>query len=108
MKKIVSVFSMSLLMFAYISTPLNVKAAIADRPTTVSTSHTADSLTANSLIARLQEIKAIDKSKLSSAEKKELRKETRNIKKHLRDISGGVYISAGALILIVLLIVLLL
>jgi hypothetical protein len=60
------------------------------------------------LIDRMDEIKAMDKSLLSSAEKKELRKEVRDIKKELKELGGGVYISVGAAILIVLLLILLL
>jgi hypothetical protein len=61
-------------------------------------------------IQRLEEIKAIDKSKLSSADKKELKKEVRSIKTELRtmDGSGGIYISVGAIIIILLLIIILL
>ena len=53
-------------------------------------------------------IDAMDKSELSAPEKKELRKEVRSIKKELRDISGGVYLSVGAVIIIILLLILLL
>lgn len=60
------------------------------------------------LIARLDEIYAMDKSSLSPSEKRELRKEVRATKKQLKHIGGGVYVSAGALILIVVLIVILL
>ena len=59
----------------------------------------------NTLTARLQEIKVTDKSNMTASEKRELRKETRSIKKKL---SGGVYVSAGALILIAVLLILLL
>jgi hypothetical protein len=62
---------------------------------------------ATSLKNRLEEIKAMDKTELSRAEKKALRKEVRTIKKELAAISGGVYLSIGAIILIVLLIILL-
>ncbi|HEY0655386.1 MAG TPA: hypothetical protein VGD65_19765 [Chryseosolibacter sp.] len=56
---------------------------------------------------RLEEIKAIDKSKLSKEEKKALRGEVKQIKKEMKAISGGVYLSVGAIILIALLIILL-
>ena len=56
---------------------------------------------------RLEEIKSIDKSKLSKEEKKALRGEVKAIKKELKVISGGVYLSVGAILLIVLLIILL-
>jgi hypothetical protein len=56
---------------------------------------------------RLQEIKALDKSELSRDERKELRKEVRDIRKSMADISGGVYVSAGALIIILILLIIL-
>jgi hypothetical protein len=57
---------------------------------------------------RLEEIKAMDKSSLTSVEKKELRKEVRAIKTNLKASNNGVYLSVGALIIIVLLLVVLL
>lgn len=57
---------------------------------------------------RLEEIKAMDKSELSSSEKKELRKEVRSIKSELRSTGNGVYLSVGAIIIIILLLILLL
>lgn len=56
---------------------------------------------------RLEEIKAIDKSTLSKEEKKALRGEVKQIKKEMKAISGGVYLSVGAILLIALLIILL-
>jgi hypothetical protein len=56
---------------------------------------------------RLEEIKGMDHKKMSSSEKRALRKEVRAIKKEMAEISGGVYISVGALLLIILLIILL-
>ena len=60
------------------------------------------------LQSRLEEIKSIDKHSISRAEKKALRREVREIKKELAAISGGVYLSIGAIILIALLLILLL
>ncbi|MEA5256236.1 hypothetical protein VB264_00465 [Arcicella aquatica] len=61
-----------------------------------------------SMMNRLEEIKAMDKSNMSSAEKKALRQEVRSIKKSMKEVGGGVYLSAGAIIIIVLLLILLL
>lgn len=66
-----------------------------------------DEALTNSLILRLEEIKQIDKTKLQPSEK-ELRKEVRTIKSQLKEIDGGVYISVGALILILILLIVLL
>jgi hypothetical protein len=68
----------------------------------------AESAEAKALLFRLNEIKAMDKTNLNSAEKKNLRKEVRTVKHQLREISGGVYLSVGAVLLIVLLLVILL
>lgn len=67
-----------------------------------------ESAEAQVMISRLEEIKAMDKSNMSSSEKKTLRKEVRTIKKSLAELSGGVYLSVGAIIIIVLLLILLL
>lgn len=55
---------------------------------------------------RLEEIKAMDKSDLSRSEKKELRKEVKAIKAELQTKGHGVYLSVGAVIIIVLLLIL--
>jgi hypothetical protein len=60
------------------------------------------------MLNRLDEIKAMDKSSLASSEKKELRKEVREIKSQLRSSGNGVYLSVGAIIIIILLLILLL
>jgi Skp family chaperone for outer membrane proteins len=60
---------------------------------------------AKQLISRLEEIKLMDVSKMSHDEKKAIRKEVKAIKAKLHDIGGGVYISAGALILILVLLI---
>jgi hypothetical protein len=57
---------------------------------------------------RLDEIKAMDKSDMTSTEKKALRKEVKVIKSSLRDSNSGIYLSVGAIIIIVLLLILLL
>ncbi len=60
------------------------------------------------LISRLEEINEMDKSDLTRSERRELRKEVREIEKTLILNSGGVYLSVGALILVIVLLVLLL
>lgn len=60
------------------------------------------------LTLRLNEIKAMDKSELTSSEKAALRKEVRTIKQEYRRSHGGLYISVGTALLIVLLLVILL
>jgi glutamate mutase epsilon subunit len=67
-----------------------------------------ESAEAKAMMSRLEEIKAMDKSNMTSKEKRELRKEVRSIKKSMSELSGGVYLSVGAIIIIVLLLILLL
>ena len=88
--------------------PLQTIAATTTAPTTVVDSKTTDAVKAKTLMLRLDEIKGIDISTLNSSDKKTLRKEVRTIKHELREISGGVYLSVGAIILIVLLLIILL
>lgn len=73
----------------------------------VTSAEAVETAYANALMERLIEINEMDKSAMSSSEKNELRKEVRDIQKEQRP-SGGVYISVGAAILIVLLLILLL
>jgi hypothetical protein len=77
-------------------------------PTDTKATTKTESAEANTLILRLHEIKGMDKTKLNASEKKSLRKEVRATEKRLKEISGGVYISVGAIILIVILLVVLL
>jgi protein-disulfide isomerase len=58
--------------------------------------------------ARVDEIKAMDKSALTKAERKALKKELKDMKKEAKAIRGGVYLSVGAIIIIILLLILLL
>lgn len=59
------------------------------------------------MMRRLDEIKAIDVKKLPRSERRALRKEVKEIDQKLQQ-SGAIYISVGALVLIILLLVLLL
>lgn len=61
---------------------------------------------AKQIETRLVEIKNMDKTNLTSTEKKDLRKEVKSLKKQAR--SNGVYLSVGAIIIIILLLILLL
>lgn len=59
------------------------------------------------LTARVEEIRDLDKSEMNASDRKELRKEMKEIKENVKRNSGTVVISSGALILIILLIILL-
>ncbi len=103
MKKLTAAIMSTCLMFTLMSTPLN--ATIIENATPVSTPATLSAAETNTLTVRLQEIKSMDRSNMSSSEKRALRNETRSIKKQL---NGGVYLSVGAIIIIALLLILLL
>ena len=96
--------TISLLLMLTLVSPAIAATSAATPATTPSE---ADAARATVLKNRLEEIKAMDKSDLSKTEKKALRKEVRAIKQEMADISGGIYLSVGAVILIVLLIILL-
>lgn len=63
---------------------------------------------ARDLNYRLVQISEMDKSNMTRAEKKELRKETRAIRDQLQTLGDGIYITAGGIIIILLLLILLL
>jgi hypothetical protein len=61
------------------------------------------------LTNRLNEIKAMDIESMSRKEKRVLRKEVKSIEKEMKQLNnGGVYISVGGIIIILLLLILLL
>lgn len=79
-----------------------------NKPATEVVLNPADAAKVKALEVRLNEINDMDKSDLKAAEKRELRKEVRSIKKQVSEIGGGVYISVGAIIIILLLVIILL
>lgn len=58
--------------------------------------------------ARVQEIKAMDKSQLTKEDRRELRAELKSMKKESRAMGGGIYLSVGAIIIIILVLILIL
>ncbi len=61
---------------------------------------------AQQIESRLMEIRQMSKTDLSKAEKKDLRKEVKSLKKEAA--TQGIYLSIGAIIIIILLLILLL
>ncbi|MCB9037867.1 MAG: hypothetical protein H6557_14725 [Lewinellaceae bacterium] len=106
MKKVTPYIMIVFMLLSFVPTQLS--AVTGKTTTSVPSNKPVESAEAKVLLNRLEEIDAMDKSELSAPEKKELRKEVRSIKKELRDISGGVYLSVGAVIIIILLLILLL
>jgi len=87
--------------------PLQSRGA-AKEPSSLVVPKTTDSAEAKTLELRLNEINSMNKTSLKASEKRSLRKEVRSINHKLREISGGVYLSAGAVIIIVILLIVLL
>ncbi|MDP1813200.1 MAG: hypothetical protein Q8K92_01990 [Leadbetterella sp.] len=92
----------------FVVAPSQLKAASPTERISVTEAKTLVEPRATVLQARLDELKAMDKSDMSFSEKRQLRKETRSIKKEMAQINGGVYLSVGAIIIIVLLLILIL
>ena len=97
--------SLMLMLVAIMSITFNPMYASNNKPVTpienaVAAAH------AESLINRLNEIKDMDKSEMSRAEKRELRKEVKAIKADLNSSGNGIYLSVGAIIIVILLLIL--
>lgn len=105
MKKLTLCLMTAFLSLTFI--PTQLKAGSETKQTTTAATKASESAKANILLARLDKINEMDKSKLSTQEKLQLRKEVRSIKSQLKDLSSGIYLSVGAIIIILLLIILL-
>ncbi|MEO5499803.1 MAG: hypothetical protein ABIR31_00045 [Ginsengibacter sp.] len=96
-KKIITFLSIALCL----SFSVPVSASVTDNGTP-----TPKEILANKIETRLVEINKMDKSNLTKVEKKELRKEVKELKKQAN--KSGIYLSVGAIIIIILLLILLL
>lgn len=83
----------------------NAKTIVPKEKTALTASQQAELLR---IEARVQEIKDMDKSNLSSAQKKELKQELKDMRVEARSMHGGIYLSVGAIIIIILLLILIL
>jgi hypothetical protein len=92
-----------LLALCLLSVPSFASSPVVTTPGVASTEKNAE---AQKLINRLEEIKAMDTKNMSRSEKRELRREVKHIEKKLATASG-VYVSVGALLIIILLLILL-
>ena len=106
MKKLTLFIATAMLLFVFI--PIQLKAGTDTEPAAKATTETIEVTEVEVIEARLEEIKEMDKSELTSVEKRELRKEVRTLKSDLKTLGGGIYISVGGAILIVLILILLL
>jgi hypothetical protein len=108
MKKITFVVMAIFLSLTFYPTQSNAAATKNTAPTSLVVSNPAESAEAKALLKRIDEIDKMDKSNLKASEKRALRKEVRSIKKRLDAMGGYIYLSVGAALLIVLLIIILL
>ena len=106
MKKIIFCLVVAFLSLTFL--PLQSFAATTEEPTSIPATKPAESAEAKALELRLNEINSMDKTKLKSEDKKNLRKEVKSIKHNLKAIGSGVYLSGAAIILIVILLIVLL
>ncbi len=96
-------------LLSFSTLPLSTMASPLPSPTAQSNEVPETPANVKILLTRLDQIKDMDKSKLSGSEKKALRKEVRAIKSELNSAgSGGIYLSAGAVIIIIILLIILL
>ncbi len=106
MKKSILILMTAGLLLTFV--PLQSMRAEMHETTTLVAVKPAESDEATTLLLRLDELNAMDKTNLKSAQKKEMRKEVRSIKHQLNELGGGIYLSAGAAIIILLLLIILL
>jgi hypothetical protein len=88
--------------------PIQLKAAKEKAATTAVHSKTTELQKAKTLLMRLHEIKAMDQGAILPGEKKNLKNEVISIRQQLEELDGGIYLSVGALILILILLIILL
>ena len=106
MRKITICFMVTCLSFTFLPFQSNASTKVEYSITDISKPPSTTEV--NAAMQRLHEIKNMDKSNLTSSEKKVLRKEVRSIRNQLSHAGRGLYISLGAAIIIVLLLILIL
>jgi len=109
MKKLMFYAVIAIMMLSFI--PSQSKAANNTETGTTATTKSIESTDAAQLAARLDEIKAMDMSKLSRSEKKELRNEVKTIKStqdetYVVHHHHGIYLGVGGVLVVVLIIIL--
>jgi hypothetical protein len=102
MKKPIKSIVVALLIMSVIPAQLYANSPAPAQAVTIKT----EEAKAKQMLKRLNEIKDMDKSNMTRPEKKALRKEVKEIQKVMGNGNGGVFISLGALIIIVLLLIL--
>ena len=106
MKKLAVCAMAILMLFAF--SPVQLNAATEPAPLATAAPVAIARIESSQLIERLDEIKEMDRSSLNYSQKKELRKEVRSIKSELKQRGDGIYISVGAALIIIILLIILL
>ena len=108
MKKITFVVMAMFLSMAFYPTTSNASVTKEAAKSTMVVTPTAETAETKALLTRLDQIDKMDKSDLKGSEKQALRKGVRSIKKQLHETGQYVYVSVGAILLIVILLIVLL
>ena len=95
----------ALLMVFALSAPATFAASKAEKKV-ATTENKMTSEEASRLTKRVEEIRDMDKTNLTVTEKRELRKELKATKENIRKDGGYIYVSAGTVILIIILVIL--
>jgi hypothetical protein len=107
MKNVTLLTIVAYMVFAFMPAPISAESTPGkDKIISSNTTTMTESAEAQVLLDRLTEIKKMKIKDLTVIQKKELRKEVKSIKSRLKAISGGVYISATAIIIILILLIL--
>lgn len=96
-----------LAIFMGLSMPVVTIAAIV-KPTVSAPAKDKDAQVYAKIVSRVAEIQHMDKSNLSAAEKKALKKELKQMKATAEGLNSRIYISVGAVIIAILLLILIL
>jgi hypothetical protein len=105
MRKLVFYTMTICLLFTF--SPGDVKAVNSTPKSAIVAERLTEAEKVQAMLDRLQEIKAMDRKLLTSDQRKDLRKEVREIKQEMKAVTG-IYISIGALVIIILLLILIL
>jgi uncharacterized protein YpmB len=97
----------SVIIFIAIALPASSSVIIPESSPNNSPVKTEDAR-AQQLVQRLEDIRDMNKSELTRSDRKYLKKEVKGIKKEMKVVKGGVYLSVGAIIIIILVLILVL
>ncbi|MCR9016985.1 hypothetical protein [Aquiflexum gelatinilyticum] len=102
MKKLMYVLSFFVMVFAF-----EVEASAASNKKVKEELSPEQKERLSEIEVRVEEIKAMDFSEMSKEERKEVKNELKDMKVEAKQMGGGVYLSVGAIIIILLLLILL-